>query len=82
MGRAERERVRRRVTGGATAIDALVTAVHEQVPAYRAHDGSRLPEIRAVAGWVLGRSLDLWVKGAGSARPTHRLPGDRRRPRR
>lgn len=62
MGHQARQRVRREILDEVgPAVDTLVESVRRQVPAYRALDGSRLPEVRAIAGWVLTRSLELWV---------------------
>ncbi|MCD0484377.1 helix-turn-helix domain-containing protein [Streptacidiphilus sp. ASG 303] len=64
MGHEARGRVRREVMADpGPLVEALVGAVRSQVPAYRALDGSRLPEVRAIAAWVLARSLELWVDG-------------------
>ncbi|MGA5699223.1 PucR family transcriptional regulator [Peterkaempfera bronchialis] len=64
MGHQARERVRQEILAEVgPAVDTLVEAVRRDVPAYRALDGSRLPEVRAIATWVLTRSLELWVGG-------------------
>jgi Regulator of polyketide synthase expression len=42
-------------------LEAIVAAVHEQVPVYAALDDSRLPEVRAIAAWGLERLLHLWA---------------------
>ncbi|WP_217698520.1 PucR family transcriptional regulator [Streptacidiphilus griseoplanus] len=64
MGHQAREQVQRDILGEVgPAVDTLVQQVRRQVPAYRALDGSRLPEVRAITAWVLTRSLELWVDG-------------------
>lgn len=42
-------------------VEAIVDAVHQQVPVYAALDDSRLPEVRAIAAWGLERLLHLWA---------------------
>lgn len=43
------------------AVEAVVAAVHEQVPVYAALDDRRLPEVRAIAAWGVDRLLHLWA---------------------
>ncbi|MEU2155623.1 helix-turn-helix domain-containing protein [Streptomyces sp. NPDC019396] len=42
-------------------VERITDVVHRQVPAYAALDGSRLPEVRAIAAWALERLLRLWA---------------------
>ncbi|WP_245239358.1 helix-turn-helix domain-containing protein [Streptomyces sp. MZ04] len=58
-----RERVRQELLADTRLVEAVVDAVHEQVPAYTALDGSRFPEVRAIAAWANDRLLDHWVTG-------------------
>ncbi|MFU9039093.1 MULTISPECIES: PucR family transcriptional regulator [Streptomyces] len=57
----DRERIRQELTATPRVVDAIVDAVHAQVPAYAALDDRRLPEVRAIAGWALDRLLHLWA---------------------
>ncbi|MGW7075178.1 PucR family transcriptional regulator [Streptomyces sp. NPDC054866] len=57
----KRERVRQELLADSHLVEAVVDAVHEQVPAYTALDGSRFPEVRAIAAWATDRLLDRWV---------------------
>ncbi|MFE3327595.1 PucR family transcriptional regulator [Streptomyces sp. NPDC059176] len=57
---SERERVVKGLAADPRVVEAVVDAVHRQVPAYAALDGSRLPEVRAIAAWALDRLLHLW----------------------
>ncbi|MFF1713523.1 PucR family transcriptional regulator [Streptomyces sp. NPDC058268] len=57
----KRERVRQELLADPHLVEAIVDAVHEQVPAYTALDGSRFPEVRAIAAWATDRLLDHWV---------------------
>ncbi|MGW0904436.1 PucR family transcriptional regulator [Streptomyces sp. NPDC002853] len=57
----KRERVRQELLADPRLVEAVVDAVHEQVPAYTALDGSRFPEVRAIAAWATDRLLDHWV---------------------
>ncbi|MFD6554420.1 PucR family transcriptional regulator [Streptomyces sp. NPDC058398] len=57
----DRERVRQEMVADPRVVEAIVAAVHEQVPVYAALDDSRLPEVRAIAAWGLERLLHLWV---------------------
>ncbi|MGW7069020.1 PucR family transcriptional regulator [Streptomyces sp. NPDC054855] len=59
----KRERVRQELLADPRLVEAIVDAVHEQVPAYTALDGSRFPEVRAIAAWATDRLLDHWVTG-------------------
>ncbi|MFG2478969.1 PucR family transcriptional regulator [Streptomyces fagopyri] len=60
-----RERVRQEMVADPRVVEAVVAAVHEQVPVYAALDDSRLPEVRAIAAWGLERLLHLWATDAG-----------------
>ncbi|MEU5013579.1 helix-turn-helix domain-containing protein [Streptomyces sp. NPDC021749] len=57
----DRERIRQELTATPRVVDAIVDAVHAQVPAYAALDDRRLPEVRAIAAWALDRLLRLWA---------------------
>ncbi|MCT9008961.1 PucR family transcriptional regulator [Streptomyces rhizosphaerihabitans] len=57
----DRERVRQEMVADPRVVEAIVAAVHEQVPVYAALDDSRLPEVRAIAAWGLERLLGLWA---------------------
>ncbi|MER5408575.1 helix-turn-helix domain-containing protein [Streptomyces sp. NPDC002769] len=59
-----RERVRQEMVADPRVVEAVVAAVHEQVPVYAALDDSRLPEVRAIAAWGLERLLHLWATDA------------------
>ncbi|MGW6271823.1 PucR family transcriptional regulator [Streptomyces sp. NPDC055060] len=69
----KRERVRQELLADPHLVEAVVDAVHEQVPAYTALDGSRFPEVRAIAAWATDRLLDHWVTDGAIG------PGDLRR---
>ncbi|MFF3611778.1 PucR family transcriptional regulator [Streptomyces sp. NPDC002580] len=56
-----RESVRQEMVADPRVVEAIVAAVHEQVPVYAALDDSRLPEVRAIAAWGLERLLRLWA---------------------
>ncbi|MET8131674.1 helix-turn-helix domain-containing protein [Streptomyces sp. NPDC005251] len=58
-----RERIRQEMVADPRVVEAIVAAVHEQVPVYAALDDSRLPEVRAIAAWGLERLLQLWATG-------------------
>ncbi|MER7675525.1 helix-turn-helix domain-containing protein [Streptomyces sp. NPDC096934] len=60
-----RERVRQEMVADPRVVEAVVAAVHAQVPAYAALAGSRLPEVRAIAAWGLERLLHLWATDSG-----------------
>ncbi|MEU6678632.1 helix-turn-helix domain-containing protein [Streptomyces sp. NPDC046925] len=57
----KREHVRQELLADPRLVEAIVDAVHEQVPAYTALDGSRFPEVRAIAAWATDRLLDHWA---------------------
>ncbi|MEV8317846.1 helix-turn-helix domain-containing protein [Streptomyces sp. NPDC059900] len=57
----KREHVRQEILADPRLVEAIVDAVHEQVPAYTALDGSRFPEVRAIAAWATDRLLDHWA---------------------
>ncbi|MGW6058295.1 PucR family transcriptional regulator [Streptomyces sp. NPDC055189] len=57
----KRELVRQELLADPRLVEAIVDAVHEQVPAYTALDGSRFPEVRAIAAWATDRLLDHWA---------------------
>ncbi|WP_369251476.1 PucR family transcriptional regulator [Streptomyces sp. R41] len=62
QGPAEaRERIWQEMIADPRVVEAIVAAVHEQVPVYAALDDSRLPEVRAIAAWGLERLLHLWA---------------------
>lgn len=54
----KRERVRQESSADPHLVEAVVDAVHEQVPAYTALGGSRFPEVRAIAARPTDRLLD------------------------
>ncbi|MER7976915.1 helix-turn-helix domain-containing protein [Streptomyces sp. NPDC095817] len=56
-----RERVRQDMVADPRVVEAIVAAIHEQVPVYAALDDTRLPEVRAIAAWGLERLLHLWA---------------------
>ncbi|WP_055490970.1 CdaR family transcriptional regulator [Streptomyces sp. TP-A0356] len=56
-----RDRVRDEIVADQRVVEAVVAAVHEQVPVYAALDDSRLPEVRAIAAWGVDRLLHLWA---------------------
>ncbi|MGW9029261.1 PucR family transcriptional regulator [Streptomyces sp. NPDC055722] len=58
-----RSRVRDEIAADPRVVDAVVAAVHGQVPVYAALDDSRLPEVRAIAAWGVDRLLHLWATG-------------------
>ncbi|MFE7775701.1 PucR family transcriptional regulator [Streptomyces sp. NPDC057445] len=58
---SQREHVMKGLVDDPRVVEAIVGAVHEQVPAYAALDGSRLPEVRAIAAWALERLLYVWA---------------------
>ncbi|MGW7006512.1 PucR family transcriptional regulator [Streptomyces sp. NPDC054933] len=76
MAHRERERIRRELVGDPRTIEAVIDAVHEQVPAYAALDDSRMAEVRAITGRALNRVLYLWTTdGALDAADLRRLRG-------
>jgi hypothetical protein len=59
---------RARVSAGlarerAGLVGRIVAEVYAEVPAYRALHGSQLEEVRAITGWLVSRSMELWVAG-------------------
>ncbi|MEU8588885.1 helix-turn-helix domain-containing protein [Streptomyces sp. NPDC048664] len=60
---SSRARVRGEILADPRVVEAVVAAVHEQVPAYAALDDRRLPEVRAIAAWGVDRLLHLWATG-------------------
>ncbi|MER5881762.1 hypothetical protein ABT119_38295, partial [Streptomyces sp. NPDC001910] len=56
-----RERVRQDMVADPRVVEAIVAAIHDQVPVYAALDDTRLPEVRAIAAWGLERLLHLWA---------------------
>lgn len=64
MGRTERVRVSAELERDrAGLVERIVSEVYAEVPAYRALHGSQLGEVRAITGWLVTRSLELWVRG-------------------
>ncbi|OLT28317.1 CdaR family transcriptional regulator [Nocardiopsis sp. CNR-923] len=64
MGREDRARVAAELSKDRTAlVDRIVAEVYAEVPAYRGLHGSQLTEVRAIAGWLVTRSLELWADG-------------------
>ncbi|GIH91133.1 PucR family transcriptional regulator [Planobispora siamensis] len=62
MGKAERIAVRDELAAALPeAGQALVDAVVEAIPAYRALDPGQLAEVRAIAAWALTRAVDAWA---------------------
>ena len=58
-----RQQVQQRIMADLpTTVDTLVTAVTEEIPAYRALAPEQLDEVGAIAGWATARILDLWVR--------------------
>ncbi|GII03026.1 PucR family transcriptional regulator [Planobispora takensis] len=65
MGKAERIAVRDELAAALPeAGQALVDAVVEAIPAYRALDPGQLAEVRAIAAWALTRAVDAWAGDA------------------
>ncbi|NKY99379.1 PucR family transcriptional regulator [Nocardiopsis alborubida] len=65
MGHEQRARVGAELARErAGLVERIVAEVHAEVPAYRALHGSQLTEVRAITGWLMGRSLELWAAGA------------------
>lgn len=50
-------------------VERIVTEVYAEVPAYRALHGSQLAEVRAITGWLVTRSMELWVRDASRLPP-------------
>ncbi|MBR8740210.1 CdaR family transcriptional regulator [Nocardiopsis sp. MG754419] len=48
----------------AALVERIVTEIYAEVPAYRALHASQLAEVRAIASWLVARSMELWVRGA------------------
>ncbi|KOX12455.1 helix-turn-helix domain-containing protein [Nocardiopsis sp. NRRL B-16309] len=70
MGREERALVGAELARDRAAlVDRIVAEVYERVPAYQALHESQLTEVRAIAGWLVTRSLELWVGGATGLAP-------------
>ncbi|MEE2037986.1 helix-turn-helix domain-containing protein [Nocardiopsis sp. CT-R113] len=64
MGHEQRARVSAGlVRDRAGLVERIVAEVYAEVPAYRALHGSQLAEVRAITGWLVSRSLELWVAG-------------------
>ncbi|MEV2278716.1 helix-turn-helix domain-containing protein [Nocardiopsis sp. NPDC049922] len=64
MGRERRARVSAELSRDRAAlVDRIVAEVYAEVPAYRGLHGSQLTEVRAIAGWLVTRSLELWADG-------------------
>jgi hypothetical protein len=65
MGHEQRARVVAELARErAGLVERIVAEVHAEVPAYRALHGPQLTEVRAITGWLVGRSLELWASGA------------------
>ncbi|WP_159942386.1 MULTISPECIES: CdaR family transcriptional regulator [unclassified Nocardiopsis] len=65
MGHEQRARVGAELIRDRDAVvERIVAEVHAEVPAYRALHDSQLAEVRAITGWLVGRSLELWAAGA------------------
>jgi hypothetical protein len=70
MGREERALVGAELSRDrAAVVDRIVAEVYERVPAYQALHESQLREVRAIAGWLVTRSLELWASGATGLAP-------------
>ena len=70
MGREERVLVSAELERDrAGLVERIVGEVYAEVPAYRALHGSQLAEVRAITGWLVTRSLELWVRGASHLPP-------------
>ncbi|MFI5957990.1 PucR family transcriptional regulator [Cryptosporangium sp. NPDC051539] len=62
---ADRDSMRRTIRAAENTIgDLIVERILAEIPAYRALDVRQLAEVRAIALWVLGRVVDLWVDDA------------------
>ncbi|MFD1656720.1 PucR family transcriptional regulator [Streptomyces caeni] len=71
-----RARIRQQLAADPRVVEAVVAAVHAQVPVYAALDGSRLPEVRAIAAWGVDRLLHLWATdGTWDAADLRRVRG-------
>lgn len=65
MGHEQRARVSAGLSRDrAGLVERIVAEVYAEVPAYRALHGAQLAEVRAIAGWLVSRSLELWAAGA------------------
>jgi hypothetical protein len=70
MGHEERVRVSSELgRDRAGLVDRIVAEVYAEVPAYRALHGSQLAEVRAITGWLVTRSMELWVHDAARLPP-------------
>jgi hypothetical protein len=70
MGREERALVGAELSRDrAAVVDRIVAEVYERVPAYQALHESQLREVRAIAGWLVTRSLELWASGSAGLAP-------------
>ncbi|MFE3457067.1 PucR family transcriptional regulator [Nocardiopsis aegyptia] len=70
MGREERALVGAELARDRAAlVDRIVAEVYERVPAYQALHESQLSEVRAIAAWLVTRSLELWAAGASGLAP-------------
>ncbi|GAA1004129.1 PucR family transcriptional regulator [Nocardiopsis tropica] len=64
MGHEQRARVSAGMARErAGLVERIVAEVYAEVPAYRALHGSQLEEVRAITGWLVSRSMELWVAG-------------------
>ncbi|MFJ9554576.1 PucR family transcriptional regulator [Nocardiopsis sp. NPDC101807] len=64
MGHEQRARVSAGLARErAGLVERIVAEVYAEVPAYRALHGSQLEEVRAIAGWLVARSMELWAAG-------------------
>lgn len=65
MSLSERERVARWALAHLPTITAaIMESLQDRVAAYRGMDRQQLAEVGRIAGWVLTRTLELWVKDA------------------
>ncbi|GHC87407.1 hypothetical protein GCM10007079_31540 [Nocardiopsis terrae] len=70
MGQKERVRVSAELQRDRTGlVDRIVAEVYAEVPAYRALHGSQLEEVRAITGWLVTRSMELWARDAARLPP-------------
>ncbi|MGW8529731.1 PucR family transcriptional regulator [Nocardiopsis sp. NPDC055824] len=64
MGHEQRARVSAGLARErAGLVERIVAEVYAEVPAYRALHGSQLEEVRAITGWLVSRSMELWAAG-------------------
>lgn len=78
MGHEERARVSSELERERAAhVERIVSEVYAEIPAYRALHGSQLAEVRSITGWLVTRSMELWVRGASRLPPedVERLKG-------